>query len=80
MWSRRDGRVCSTFPRASKSFAALPGSAVNLRLEAVGDRLLVYVNDELRLEHAGDRALVDPTSAAQAPCELCRISSTNWPA
>jgi hypothetical protein len=36
-----------------ESFARQLGMPINLRLEAIGDRLRVYVDDELRLEHAG---------------------------
>jgi hypothetical protein len=37
----------------SAPFTRQPGVAVPMRLEAVGDRLRVYVNDELRLESSG---------------------------
>jgi hypothetical protein len=37
----------------SEPFPRQPGVPVNLRLEAVGDRLRVYVNEELRMERAG---------------------------
>jgi hypothetical protein len=37
----------------NEPFTRQPGVPVHLRLEAVGDRLRVYVNDVLRLEHAG---------------------------
>ena len=35
------------------SFPVTPGSAFTLKLEAIGDRLRVYANDELRIESAG---------------------------
>jgi hypothetical protein len=37
----------------SEPFTRQAGVPVNMRLEAVGDRLRVYVNDELRIERAG---------------------------
>ena len=36
-----------------ESFTRPIGTSINLRLEAIGDRLRVYVCDQLRLEHAG---------------------------
>ena len=36
-----------------ESFTRSPGTPIDLRLEAIGDRLRVYVDDVLRLEHAG---------------------------
>jgi len=37
----------------SVSFPVAAGAPFVLRLEAIGDRLRVYVNDELKLERAG---------------------------
>ena len=46
------------------TYPVTAGGAFVLRLEAIGDRLRVYVNDELRLERAGAQVVAGKVGLA----------------